>query len=90
MKDLHVGDMVIYKGDVFTVTGKRMGLDFYEIAKIHRSNGEQFLTCVRDGLYASDLKLVVDEMVREEKLAKQIEMANDIKNEQAATRGEEN
>lgn len=74
------GDQVIYNGEVFTITRKRDGLDFFEIAKIHSHNGQQFLTCVHDGLYASSLKLVTEST---------IENAQDIEREMKAARGEE-
>ena len=78
--EFRAGDQVLVHGEVFTVLSKRMGLDFYEIGKIHRCNGQQFLTCVRNGLYASDMKLVTEAM---------IENAQDIEREMKATRGEE-
>jgi hypothetical protein len=74
------GDQVIYKGEVFEVLEKRMGLNFYKIGKKVRSHGQQFLTNIHDGLYADDLKLVTDATV---------ENAMDIEREMKATRGEE-
>lgn len=61
-REFRAGDQVLYNGDVYTVTRKRSGLNFYEIAKIHSHNGQQFLTCIHDGLYASSLKLVTKEV----------------------------
>lgn len=79
-REFRPGDQVLYNGDVFTVTRKRSGLDFYEIAKIHSHKGQQFLTNIHDGLYASSLKLVTEST---------IENARDIEEEMKATRGEE-
>jgi hypothetical protein len=78
--EFRAGDQVIVKGEVFTVLSKRMGLDFYEIGKPHHCGGQQFYTCVRNGLYASDMKLVTEAT---------IENAQDIEREMEATRGEE-
>jgi hypothetical protein len=79
-RQFRVGDQVLFRGEVYTITRKRLGLDFYEIAKIHSHNGQQFLTCINDGLYASSLKLVTEST---------IENARDIQEEEKATRGEE-
>ena len=78
--ELRPGDQVLYQGSVYTITRKRSGLDFFEIAKIHSHNGQQFLTCIIDGLYSSSLKLVTEAMQ---------ENARDIEQEMKATRGEE-
>ena len=63
-RELRPGDHVIYKGEVFEVLEKRMGLNFYQIGKKHRHNGQQFLTCIHNGLYSDQLTLVTDATIK--------------------------
>ena len=62
-REFRAGDQVLIHGEVFTVLSKRLGLDFYEVGKVHRCNHHQYYTDIRNGLYASDMKLVTEAMI---------------------------
>ena len=78
--EFRAGDQVIVHGEVYEVMEKRMGLDFYKVGKPMRDHGQRWFGSVRDGLYASDMKLVTEAT---------IENAQDIQREMEAARGEE-
>jgi hypothetical protein len=58
--EFRAGDQVIYNGEVYEVLNKRMGLNFYEIGRRHRKNGQEYFTHIHDGLYSDQLTLVTE------------------------------